>query len=123
MATTGIEIDNAKWNEFKTFIEANYPKPSFTHENRDFVNKALLQGPNKTCPDVNRLWVSVFCGHLCNAVGDQGLPSEETSLVHKTEFLNVITSKAILGFFDSQNELRLRVSHNMRSPEQVKTPR
>ena len=116
-----FNIEADRWTRFKDYVQEHYPKSSFTHEQKDFVHRALLNGPNKTCPDENKLWINLFADHLIHFVGEGQWPlrqDDQTTVMQKIDFLNVAMGKAILAMFNSQYSLRQHIPHDRRSPEQ-----
>lgn len=111
-----FKIRQNRWEEFKHYVDTHYPKDHFNHEQKDFIHRSLLH-ENGKCSDIDKFWINIFADHLIEYVGDTW-PAHESTVSEQMEFLNVATSKAILGFFNSQYALRQNISHNDRSPEQ-----
>ena len=111
-----FKIRQNRWEEFKTHVNSHYPKDHFTHEQKDFIHRSLLHD-NGRCSDIDKFWINIFADHLLEYVGDSW-PTQESTISEQMEFLNVATSKAILGFFNSQYALRQNITHGNRTPEQ-----
>lgn len=114
----GIQIDAKDWKEFKHFVNENYPRPSFTHEQKDFVRKCLM-ADNNHCSDMNKLWISVFAEHLLEFV-NENWPMDAGSISEQMDVLKTCIAKAAIGFLGDQHQLRQRVPSSERSPEQVR---
>jgi hypothetical protein len=114
-------IEPQHWTRFKEYVQSHYPKSSFSHEQRDFIHRSILNGPNNTCPDVNKFWINLFADHLLHFVREGQWPTrhdDQSSVMQKLDALNVAMGKAILALFNSQYALRQQIPHDQRSPEQ-----
>jgi len=112
----GIDIAAKDWKEFQEFVNTNYPKDSFTHEQKEFVRKCLLQD-NGRCSNSNKLWVSVFAEQLLEFI-NESWPMDAGSISEQMDIVKTCTAKAIMGFYEQQHLLRQQIAHKNRNAEQ-----
>ena len=111
-----LTLANSDWEKFKHHLQSHYPKVSFNHFQRDFVEKSLLH-ENGTCNDSDRLWVTFFVQNLVKHL-DEGWAKEIGNLTEQVELLHSLCAKAMLGFYDTQHAIRLQISVDQRTAEQ-----
>lgn len=111
-----FQIQRADWDRFAHHIGAHYPLDSFTHEEKEFVRRALLR--NGQCVAENILWINIFADELLEFVDEKGLFSGTQTMGDQMQKLGLATAKAIMGFFNVQHAIRLAVPVRNRTPEQ-----
>lgn len=110
-----FKIQDTAWESFKTYVNETYPRSSFTHEQKEFVNKFLKQD-NGECSDLNKLWINYVADQLVEFADNW--PASHEAISDQIERLQAITGKAILGFFNVQHMIRNLVPVEKRSAEQ-----
>lgn len=112
-------LSHQDWQNFSSYVEQNYPLESFNHDEKEFCRKALLK--DGKCSDVNKFWVTLFVDQLIDYI-DEGEFARAIDLknpvFNQMQYLSLATCKALLGFFNSQHNLRLQIPHDQRTPEQ-----
>lgn len=111
--TPKIHLEPQDWEAFKAHVNTHYPRPSFTHEQKEFVKKALLQDHGQ-CTDLNRYWVSFFVQSLLENA-DETWHLDAKSLNEQIDKLKNICARGMLGFYEIQHAIRLEIPYQDRN--------